>query len=214
MLVRKLFNPQSLISHLTNSNGCGNLQLKVLLTVSPTRPYLPRLQLPLESPTYAKTGGGVIVNCSRRFRPSDVQTRVRSVPRPAPTRSGWQTPCSQQFAASLSLLPLFFSLPSFVFNSLQPLFAKYRGWGVSRMLSTFRCAFCIPNVFTGPLDVQTFRRGCASVATRIRHRSHGGVARRQRWSGRKMRNRPKLLKTFSFQAVVLQAVWPRECLSS
>src|SRR5258708_40376842 len=29
---RKPFNPQILISHLTNSNGCGNLQTKVLLT--------------------------------------------------------------------------------------------------------------------------------------------------------------------------------------
>ncbi len=29
------------ISHLTNSNGCGNLQVKVLLTVSPFRPFLP-----------------------------------------------------------------------------------------------------------------------------------------------------------------------------
>jgi hypothetical protein len=33
-------NPQPLISHLTNSNGCGNLQTKVLLTVSPFRPFL------------------------------------------------------------------------------------------------------------------------------------------------------------------------------
>src|SRR5260370_9870764 len=32
------FNSQALISHLTNSNGCGNLQPKVLLTVSPSRP--------------------------------------------------------------------------------------------------------------------------------------------------------------------------------
>jgi hypothetical protein len=36
--VRNPFNPQSLISHLTNSNGCGNLQVKVTLTVSPCRP--------------------------------------------------------------------------------------------------------------------------------------------------------------------------------
>ena len=37
-LARNPFNPQSLISHLTNSNGCGNIQFKVLLTVSPFRP--------------------------------------------------------------------------------------------------------------------------------------------------------------------------------
>jgi hypothetical protein len=35
---RNSFNPQPLISHLTNSNGCGNLRCKVLLTVSPLRP--------------------------------------------------------------------------------------------------------------------------------------------------------------------------------
>jgi hypothetical protein len=34
------FNPQSLISHLTNSNGCGNLRGKVTLTVSPFQPFL------------------------------------------------------------------------------------------------------------------------------------------------------------------------------
>src|SRR6266404_5712637 len=35
----------------------------------------------------------------------------------------------QKLAASLSLLPLFFELPSFVFNRLQPLLAKYPGGG-------------------------------------------------------------------------------------
>jgi hypothetical protein len=40
---RKPFNPQRLISHLTNSNGCGNLRLKVLLKVSPLPPsFLPQ----------------------------------------------------------------------------------------------------------------------------------------------------------------------------
>src|SRR5260370_35076112 len=29
------------ISHLTNSNGCGNLRLKVLMTVSPLPPFRP-----------------------------------------------------------------------------------------------------------------------------------------------------------------------------
>src|ERR1700720_4680457 len=31
---------------------------------------------------------------------------------------------------SCRLLPLFFRLPSFVFNNLRPLLPKYRGWGV------------------------------------------------------------------------------------
>jgi hypothetical protein len=40
---RNPFNRQSLISHLTNSNGYGNLRSKVLLTVSPLRPsFSPR----------------------------------------------------------------------------------------------------------------------------------------------------------------------------
>ena len=38
---RKPFNPRPLISHLTNSNGCGNTQPKVLLTVSPLPPSFP-----------------------------------------------------------------------------------------------------------------------------------------------------------------------------
>src|SRR5260370_19580704 len=40
MRTSKSFNPQSLISHLTNSTGCGNLRIKVLLTVSPFHPFL------------------------------------------------------------------------------------------------------------------------------------------------------------------------------
>src|ERR1700730_8682960 len=44
--VRNPFNSQSLISHLTNSNGCGNMWFKVLLTVSPFRPsFLPQLRV-------------------------------------------------------------------------------------------------------------------------------------------------------------------------
>ena len=36
----KLFKSKSLISHLTNSNGCGNIQHKVLLTVYPFHLFL------------------------------------------------------------------------------------------------------------------------------------------------------------------------------
>jgi hypothetical protein len=45
---RNRFNPQSLVFHLTNSNGYGNLQIKVLLTVSPFRPSF--LQPPVLHP--------------------------------------------------------------------------------------------------------------------------------------------------------------------
>src|SRR6266403_1733567 len=38
---RKPLNPHSLISHLTNSNRCGNIWTRVPLTVSPFRPFLP-----------------------------------------------------------------------------------------------------------------------------------------------------------------------------
>jgi hypothetical protein len=37
---------------------------------------------------------------------------------------------SQQLADSLTLLSLFFKAGAFVFNNLQPLFAKHRGYGV------------------------------------------------------------------------------------
>jgi hypothetical protein len=47
------------------------------------------------------------------------------------TDHGSQVTCSLGFAASCCLLPLFFAGPSFVFSSLQPLFAKHRGWGIS-----------------------------------------------------------------------------------
>src|SRR5258708_15415778 len=43
--------------------------------------------------------------------------------------AGRQIPSFQQFAASCSLLPLFFALVSFVFSSLQTLSTKTGGWG-------------------------------------------------------------------------------------
>ena len=45
---RKLFNPHALINHLTTGDGYGNIQTKVLLTVSPFRPSY--LQLPVLHP--------------------------------------------------------------------------------------------------------------------------------------------------------------------
>src|SRR5882762_460023 len=39
----------------------------------------------------------------------------------------------QRLAHSFSLLPLFFASPSFVFNRLQTLSAKHRGWGISAL---------------------------------------------------------------------------------
>jgi hypothetical protein len=127
------------ISHLKNSNGCGNLQVKVLLTVSPFRPFLPPQPRVYSGsrrllPSYAPCGGNIPpVLSTLRILP------VATGMYPDPFRSSRhaltsvplsEIPYSQQFAASLSLFALFFAPPSFVFNSLQPLFAKHRGWGI------------------------------------------------------------------------------------
>jgi hypothetical protein len=42
----------------------------------------------------------------------------------------WQTPSFYGLGDSFSLLPLFSEIVPFVFKSLQPLFAKCRGWGI------------------------------------------------------------------------------------
>src|SRR5258708_35983442 len=77
-----------------------------------------RLQLPLESPTYAKTGGGgVIVNEPRPILGVlCAPVSVPSVFLPAPTGSGRQIPCSQQLAASLSLFCALFRTPFLCFQ--------------------------------------------------------------------------------------------------
>ena len=51
------------------------------------------------------------------------------VPSPASTRSGWQTPCSQQFAASLVSLCTLFRTPFLCFQSFVASFAKTPGGG-------------------------------------------------------------------------------------
>src|SRR5258708_13445600 len=61
--------------------------------------------------------------------------RCLPVPQPTPTGSGRQIPCSQQFAASLSLFALFSTRVPFVFNRLQTLFAKHPGVWVSPLYS-------------------------------------------------------------------------------
>src|SRR5260370_22952808 len=63
------------------------------------------------------------------FPPFDFQLCV-SVPSPAPTWSGWQIPCSQQFAASCRLFALFSALPVLCFQCFADSFAKTPGVGV------------------------------------------------------------------------------------
>src|SRR5260370_21224117 len=60
-----------------------------------------------------------------------------------------QFPSSQSFAASCLLFALFFVLASFVFISLQPLFAEYRGWGIPNASTGCRGGVGIP---IRPLD--------------------------------------------------------------
>ncbi len=63
----------------------------------------------------------------------------------------------------LSSLCALFCTRFLCFQQLAASFCKTPGVGYPGPLSTFRCAFCIPNVFTGPADIQTFRRGVPSV---------------------------------------------------
>jgi len=148
--------PQStaFISHLTNSNGCGNLQVKVLLTVSPFSPpfppqsdVYPKAQYCLSSlPTthYPPLTGQLLYFQNRpHARVSSPASHPRLL-HLCVSVSLWQTPCSQYFAASLaspkkstplqsSKSSLFLQNtrgggipenPSFGINNIQPLFLR------------------------------------------------------------------------------------------
>jgi hypothetical protein len=53
-----------------------------------------------------------------------------------------------------SLFPLFFNLPFFIFNSLQPLFPEHPGWGVRASRSPLRgpWALCVSAVVFSPFS--------------------------------------------------------------
>jgi len=88
---RKPFNPQALISHLTNSNGCGNFYSKVLLTVSPFRPsFRPQLDPSPRSP--------------QTLSPSSTDFLPRANPRGTPISA--VSPLSTAFTPNRSLTPL------------------------------------------------------------------------------------------------------------
>ena len=175
ILIRKPFNPQSLISHLTNSNECGNLQAKVLLTVSPLPPFFlpqPSVCSPNRRllPSHGPRGANISPILST-LRIPPVATGVH----PNPFRSYALTSVSQCLCGKSNILsslpPLCRSLRSF--SHLLPLFSiacrlflqNTGGWGIP-ILSTFRCAFCIPNVFTGPSDAASTRGGMAFAFAR------------------------------------------------
>ena len=151
---RNPFNPQLLISHLTNSNGCGNLQVKVLLTVSPVSSFL--------SPT---------IRCVSERAACLFQDYVRlcvSVPL-------WQIPSFQQLAASLSLPKKSTPLQS----SKSRLFCQNTRGGVPSAISVLRsqcprfspCPLCLCGKIPSrrnPAQDKTGGRRTAEVRTSSR----------------------------------------------
>jgi hypothetical protein len=141
ILIRKPFNPQSLISHLTNSNECGNLQAKVLLTVSPLPPFFlpqPSVCSPNRRllPSHGPRGANISPILST-LRIPPVATGVH----PNPFRSYALTSVSQCLCGKSNILsslpPLCRSLRSFshrlpLFSIACGLFLQNAGgWGVS-----------------------------------------------------------------------------------
>jgi hypothetical protein len=129
---RKPLNPQPLISHLTNSNGCGNLQVKVLLTVSPSRPsFSPQLHVyqrafcaihPLFSTTCRLPAGLLARLFHRNTRGWVLQALCGSVSR-------WR---SNFFALCFHILTNYFPRNSFVLITIP----IARGvWGPRRFFS-------------------------------------------------------------------------------
>ena len=111
---RKPLNPQPLISHLTNSNRCGNLSPKVLLTVSPSRPSFPP-----QPNVYSRTSPG--------SEPTRLPSRTNLVsPLPEPDRNS--RPFNRLRPLELSCLSFGHSYR--LFSITCSLFLQNtRGWG-------------------------------------------------------------------------------------
>jgi len=163
-LLRNPFNPQPLISHLTNSNGCGNLQPRSADSVPVSSflfPATPCVSAPYNSNQTNSCASYHIpatpmLPCNYKLFPAMANTyppHNQQLPHSFHAHRGWhpkhhdagrlsavsifrsgrrsandQSLCFQRRTASYFLLPLFSRLPSFVFNRLQPLFAKHPGW--------------------------------------------------------------------------------------
>jgi len=173
-LARKPFNPQSLISHLTNSNGCGNILAKVLLTVSPLRPpfppqprVFPYASLPLTThyPLSPALYFHTLTNCFSRnpfiFTTICVARGCHlSIPISALCVSVANLVFSATCRLLRSLCPLLYT-PVLCFQSFPASFCKMRGWG-----------YRIPNAFTGHpgwgvlrVNQQALRRGALKLST-------------------------------------------------
>src|SRR5260370_28323573 len=131
--VRKPFNPRPLISHLTNSNGCGNLRLKVLLTVSPFRPSFPP-----QSAVYPKGPHCLPSPPTTHYPPRTTHSPVRLFTghRSRVTSHAFSCACGL-FVAPKKVNP-------FAIKQIQPLFAKTPGWGA---LCDLRAPISAPSVF-------------------------------------------------------------------
>jgi len=122
MSTRKPFNSQSLISYLTNSNGCGILQSKVLLTVSPFRPFLlPQPRVCSRNrrllPSYAPYASRMdLRDAPRNANISPILSTLRILP-VATGVSGQRTPCH-------SFTPIFEGPLLFCFHNLTNPFSS------------------------------------------------------------------------------------------
>ena len=113
-------NPQStaFISHLTNSNPCGNIYTKVRLTVSPFHPPFPPQ--------------------------SDVYPKVQYCLPSKPTTHYPLFFTTPVFSSTCRLLGVSKKVNSFAIKQIQTLFRKHPGWGVSLWGAMLRsqCPLC------------------------------------------------------------------------
>jgi hypothetical protein len=167
-LVRKPFNPQSSISHLTNSNGCGNLPFKVLLTVSPTRPYFPRQPRVCSRnrrllPSYAPRNASI----------SPVFSTLRILPVATGVSLLWHSP----YMSSPPLCPLCFRLSrpgrggkSHVFSGLQPLYFSLRSFSRSVPLFSSTCRLFCQNRGGGVAPLPVFTSHQSQITAHVTRR--------------------------------------------
>jgi hypothetical protein len=135
--------------------------------------FTPNRSLTPLSTAFAQTDGGVAYLWG-----SSAACRLFTSHEPAPFRTGSRI-TTHAFSITCRLLKspafLFLQLLSFVFNSLQPLFAKHPGWGIPAQIPSLKSAsygLFFPKLFAAsyplaqwagfptfrPSDVQTFRR--------------------------------------------------------
>ncbi|SRR6266404_2475178 len=183
------FNPQPLISHLTNSNGYGNLQSKVLQTLSPLPPSFnrnsacirSRYALPtIDDPCSPLFSFHALINPS--YRPIDLQvlsfhTLTNPFSRnPFPFSSiqnpgGWRRParsstprslCLPARQAGLSVEELPNSFPDIPLRTLE---ISLRSFSTSRPLFSIVCGLLLQ--ITGGMGVAAAGPPCTAHPSQI-----------------------------------------------